>query len=390
MDSYTDNPFHQDHQAQQQNSGLLRFRSVPSSLLMNFDKDAAFCKGYDYNQSPRFLTSTACGGGDGGRNSFEVVESKPLIRMNSQNGLIGQSHVPPHPRQSLVSTSRAMEGSYGVEGPMEMEQSTKRKVVSGSNLARQSSSPAGFFVHLNAQNGNPMLRGMGNFKTGNGNVEESSPRTSRLKRQVSGLSSVGLLPRIPEIGNENIRETSPDGVRFRNGESDVRFFGTGFSFLPWDDSARMFDNASEAADQQNDQISYSGSDASISQSGGLGNRPHVLSHHLSLPKTSAEMAAIEKLFHFQDIVPCKIRAKRGCATHPRSIAERVRRARISERMKKLQELVPNMDKQMNTADMLDLAVEYIKELQEQYKTLSNKRARCTCLNGRKSAAVQAV
>jgi hypothetical protein len=25
----------------------------------------------------------------------------------------------------------------------------------------------------------------------------------------------------------------------------------------------------------------------------------------------------------QDSVPCKIRAKRGCATHPRSIAERV-------------------------------------------------------------------
>jgi len=25
----------------------------------------------------------------------------------------------------------------------------------------------------------------------------------------------------------------------------------------------------------------------------------------------------------EDSVPCKIRAKRGCATHPRSIAERV-------------------------------------------------------------------
>lgn len=44
---------------------------------------------------------------------------------------------------------------------------------------------------------------------------------------------------------------------------------------------------------------------------------------MSLPKTSAEMAAVEKLLHFQDVVPCKVRAKRGCATHPRSIAERV-------------------------------------------------------------------
>lgn len=54
-----------------------------------------------------------------------------------------------------------------------------------------------------------------------------------------------------------------------------------------------------------------------------GNRPSPLAHHLSLPKTSSEMAAIEKFLQFQDSVPCKIRAKRGCATHPRSIAERV-------------------------------------------------------------------
>uniref|UniRef100_A0A2N9F459 BHLH domain-containing protein n=1 Tax=Fagus sylvatica TaxID=28930 RepID=A0A2N9F459_FAGSY len=46
----------------------------------------------------------------------------------------------------------------------------------------------------------------------------------------------------------------------------------------------------------------------------------------------------------EDSVPCRVRAKRGCATHPRSIAERVRRTRISDRIRKLQELVPNMDK----------------------------------------------
>lgn len=51
-----------------------------------------------------------------------------------------------------------------------------------------------------------------------------------------------------------------------------------------------------------------------------GSRPNILSHHLSLPKSSSEM---EKLLQLQDTVPCKVRAKRGCATHPRSIAERV-------------------------------------------------------------------
>ncbi|KAJ1388577.1 Myc-type, basic helix-loop-helix [Sesbania bispinosa] len=72
----------------------------------------------------------------------------------------------------------------------------------------------------------------------------------------------------------------------------------------------------------------------------------------------------------EDSVPCRLRAKRGCATHPRSIAERVRRTRISDRIRKLQELVPNMDKQTNTADMLDEAVAYVKFLQNQIEIFS--------------------
>ncbi|XP_022148802.1 transcription factor bHLH130-like isoform X2 [Momordica charantia] len=84
--------------------------------------------------------------------------------------------------------------------------------------------------------------------------------------------------------------------------------------------------------------------------------------------------------HLSDSVPCKIRAKRGCATHPRSIAERVRRTRISERMRKLQQLVPNMDRQANTSEMLDLAIDYIKCLQKQVQTLSNNHQNCRCSN----------
>ncbi|PSS00168.1 Transcription factor bHLH80 like [Actinidia chinensis var. chinensis] len=79
-------------------------------------------------------------------------------------------------------------------------------------------------------------------------------------------------------------------------------------------------------------------------------------------------AEMEKLL--EDSVPCRVRAKRGCATHPRSIAERVRRTRISDRIRKLQELVPNMDKQTNTADMLEEAVEYVKFLQKQIQVNS--------------------
>jgi len=60
----------------------------------------------------------------------------------------------------------------------------------------------------------------------------------------------------------------------------------------------------------------------------------------------------------------------------------VRRTKISERIRKLQELVPNMEKQTNTADMLDLAVDYIKDLQKQVKVLNDGRANCTCSAGK--------
>ncbi|GKA00832.1 RNA-directed DNA polymerase, eukaryota, reverse transcriptase zinc-binding domain protein [Tanacetum coccineum] len=70
--------------------------------------------------------------------------------------------------------------------------------------------------------------------------------------------------------------------------------------------------------------------------------------NFGLSESALEAAAMEKMMDLpHDSVPCKIRAKRGCATHPRSIAERERRTRISGKLKKLQDLVPNMDKSLH-------------------------------------------
>ncbi|KAJ7566536.1 hypothetical protein O6H91_02G107900 [Diphasiastrum complanatum] len=68
----------------------------------------------------------------------------------------------------------------------------------------------------------------------------------------------------------------------------------------------------------------------------------------------------------------RVRARRGQATDPHSIAERLRRERIADRMKWLQELVPNANK-TDKASMLDEIIDYVKFLQLQVKVLSMSR-----------------
>jgi arginase family enzyme len=97
-----------------------------------------------------------------------------------------------------------------------------------------------------------------------------------------------------------------------------------------------------------------------------------LKRHMSLPVAKTEMkSGLEDVAFVVSVPSYGTRAKRGCATHPRSIAERVRRTRISDRMKKLQQVVPNMVKQTNTSEMLDEAVEYVKSLQKMVQELTN-------------------
>ncbi|KAG0603487.1 hypothetical protein M758_10G097800 [Ceratodon purpureus] len=95
-----------------------------------------------------------------------------------------------------------------------------------------------------------------------------------------------------------------------------------------------------------------------------------LVRHMSLPSPTCGPSSPGVEGNSFSAVPMRTRAKRGCATHPRSIAERVRRTKISERMKRLQDLVPDMDKQTNTSDMLDETVEYVKSLQRKVQELN--------------------
>ncbi|PWA74265.1 Myc-type, basic helix-loop-helix (bHLH) domain-containing protein [Artemisia annua] len=170
-----------------------------------------------------------------------------------------------------------------------------------NNLIRQSSSPAGFFEYVNIDDGYSMMRAIDKYRHANGSVQDSQMAKSRMVFS-SGSHS---LSRIPE--NEG------KGIANSNG-GYVDSFGGG----SWDASVMLNDgfmkefgesDGISSFDNQNDE-------GQIRVSNGL-------SHQLSLPTSSTELSEMEKLLQLQDNVPLRSRAKRGCATHPRSIAERV-------------------------------------------------------------------
>ncbi|XP_019165669.1 PREDICTED: transcription factor bHLH130-like [Ipomoea nil] len=300
----------------QNSSGLLRFPSAPGSCFENLSH------GVDKNGD----NST---GNDG-------LDSKFNLGLINGSAVLNSQLPPQYPWK--------IPGSVNL---VETDHSGQPKLV--SSFMRQNSSPPALF---SPQNGYARLRGDlgGCYRVGNGINGASSRCLSRLKPQMSNLSQITEVEKKSYAGSVTDDDEKPG-----NGNSDTRFYSSEFPFSSWSDSPAVFSQGK----------TFNNADTQI---GDLGPRPQILSHHSSLPKT----------LQLQQSVPCKIRAKRGCATHPRSIAERVRRTRISERMRKLQELVPNMDKQTNTADMLDLVVEYIKDLQKQYKSLDETRANCKC------------
>lgn len=246
-------------------------------------------------------------------------------------------------------------------------------------LARHSSSPVGFFSNLVVDNGYPRSNKAG----GSGGVEgqQHDPSTAA---NASGSSArkmktpefnftgaqqgqqlgaaAGHLSRISEDGAFPGGMMGDRAGRGSAGESSgaaaaARSYSAGgFSIVgPWEESRDIITTLG-AYDPQ-----FSG----------------------AMAGTALEMAGMDRYVQLQqDQVPFKVRAKRGCATHPRSIAERERRTRISEKLRKLQDLVPNMDKQTSTADMLDLAVEHIRGLQSELQALKHEQEKCTCCRKR--------
>ncbi|KAK4266549.1 hypothetical protein QN277_027448 [Acacia crassicarpa] len=324
-------------------SGLTRYGSAPGSFLTNA-VDAVI------GGADREFSTTAAGSRPPVTHFFPGESSESSCKVNSQSS-DPKDQQPPR---------LGLQRSYGLPP----DGAAIGFGISSSALLRQRSSPAGFLSHLTTtppdNGGFSISRGSGSYSAQG--ASNSGHGIARLKSQLS-FTGQESLSQISEV-SEHV-----DGINSDNGHHRTThsYATTSFGMDTWDGSNSIV-------------FSAPSSKRAKTIDGDIMNCINALESQFSLPQTTLEMATVEKLLHHipEDSVPCKIRAKRGCATHPRSIAERERRTRISGKLKKLQDLVPNMDKQTSYADMLDLAVQHIKGLQTQVQKLHKELDNCTC------------
>lgn len=103
------------------------------------------------------------------------------------------------------------------------------------------------------------------------------------------------------------------------------------------------------------------------QGAALGGRK-ASSAKTKVPKPAPAPAEAPKLDYVH------VRARRGQATDSHSLAERVRREKISERMRFLQDLVPGCSKITGKALILDEIINYVQSLQNQVEFLAMRLA----------------
>ncbi|XP_062207792.1 transcription factor bHLH128-like isoform X2 [Phragmites australis] len=335
--------------------GLARYGSAPGSLLAAIADSVT--RGGEAAPLPPPPVSRFFSGESSGLTSCEsscrTDGGRPALER--AYGGSGEIRVPPPPPAPHAA---AQVGQHGVEGP------------GVSPLFRHSSSPAGLLSRLMADpHGMAATRGMGSYSQAGTDAimahghRRLSSQCSFWRQDLPQISDMGM---IPDIGESIVAGGGYNSSSDCGGAQSSSYLSRNFSMSSWDETnSIMFSSPSKKAkvDAADDMVtSFSNIDSQF-----------------GLSKSSLEMPGMDDYLQLQqESIACKVRAKRGCATHPRSIAERERRTRISKKLKKLQDLVPNMDKQTNTSDMLDLAVEYIKELQGQVEKLKHNQANCSC------------
>lgn len=174
---YMDLNQHHYHQEQhQQNSGLMRYRSAPSSFLQSLVNgtsshggDGGGVEGEDYryfrSSSPEMDTmlarfmSTCNGSGDSNPQNLQEYGERPAMKQEIEDSQMVYQSLPINDLTedgNPVNVGNSVDNTYGVMNSMALDnsmQASKMSTLNGSNLVRQNSSPAVFFSNLGVDNG---------------------------------------------------------------------------------------------------------------------------------------------------------------------------------------------------------------------------------------------
>uniref|UniRef100_K3XHM4 Uncharacterized protein n=1 Tax=Setaria italica TaxID=4555 RepID=K3XHM4_SETIT len=274
---------------------LARYGSAPSSLLAAIADSVT--RGGDAHPPPPPPVSRFYSGESSGLTSCESScrtdggGGRPLERAYGGSGEI---RVPPPPLQQ--------QQSLAPPGPPH-------------GLLRHSSSPAGLLSRLMADpHGMAPTRGMGSYSQAGTDASmahghrQLSSQWSFSRQDLPQISEMGMIPDIGESIVAGGCNSSSDGG---GGAQSSSYLSRNFSVSSWDDTnSIIFSSSSKKAklDPADEMVtSFSNIDSQF-----------------GLSKSSLEMPGMDDYLQLQqDSIACRVRAKRGCATHPRSIAERV-------------------------------------------------------------------
>uniref|UniRef100_A0A804MRS9 Transcription factor bHLH130 n=1 Tax=Zea mays TaxID=4577 RepID=A0A804MRS9_MAIZE len=219
-------------------SGLLRYRSAPSTVLGDLCEDflpSASGAASPDNVFSRFLAEHHTRDDKPSPPPPAAVHFPSEADMASQQQQQMMFHSHHHQQQQQMVGAKS-----GLYRTVSSDIETAAAVGTGgaSNLIRQSSSPAGFLDHLNMDNGyGAMLR------AGMATADSLAGSGSRLKGQLSFSSRQGsLMSQISEMDSEEVGGSSPEAAGGGRGYIPGYPMGSGSG---WEDSsALMSDNLS--------------------------------------------------------------------------------------------------------------------------------------------------
>uniref|UniRef100_A0A453G455 Uncharacterized protein n=1 Tax=Aegilops tauschii subsp. strangulata TaxID=200361 RepID=A0A453G455_AEGTS len=219
---------------------------------------------------------------------------------------------------------RAYGGSGEIHVPLPQQQQQQQP-----GLLRHSSSPAGLLSRLmadphgNGGMGGTRGGGMGSgyahsHSQGGGNVDAMAAQQRRLSSQWSFSRQQDMMPHIAEMGMAMPTPMPPAadagesiGTGHGGGSSDL---SRSFSMSSWDDTNSNIIFSAPGGGGKKAKLMADGDDGMVTS----------FSNIDSQFGSSLDMPGMDDYLQLQqDSVACRVRAKRGCATHPRSIAERV-------------------------------------------------------------------